>query len=235
MTIALVQSRVSSKRLPGKVLADIAGQPMIARVIERVQRCPGLECVVLVTSVDPSDDPLSDLARDRGWDCFRGDLDDVLWRYVDAAQAYDVQSVMRVTGDCPLWDHNVGARVLEVFDQLYRTTTVSNSPAVATGWPDGLDTEVIPLEELLWAHRNAAPDEREHVTQCLYTWNTVDLLHCEDKRLAPARWMTVPPWKWSVDTETDLAFVREVYDALGDGDWGYPEVVDYIEQRKAVA
>ena len=157
MTIALVQARVSSKRLPGKVLRDIAGQPMIVRVMQRVQRCPGLDRVVLVTSVDPSDDPLSDLAHDRGWDCFRGDLDDVLTRYLNAARAYGAQSIMRVTGDCPLWAPEVGARVLESYNRLGRSVPVSNAPAVATGWPDGLDTEVLPLEELVWAHENAEP------------------------------------------------------------------------------
>lgn len=229
--IALVQARVSSSRLPGKVLQHMAGRSMIEHVMRRVQSCPGLAEVVLCTSIDASDDPLASLAGALNWPLYRGSLDDVLERFAVAAHLYQADHVLRVTGDCPLWDPAVGALVLSQHLAFAFSRLTTNSPVELTGWPDGLDAEVFSREDLERAHASAtSPRDREHVTLAMRAEGVYYLLARESCPVS-----LEGAGKWSVDTEAELAFVREVYDALGDGLWSYPAVLQYLNQRKAAA
>lgn len=199
---------MSSTRLPGKVMADIVGAPMIARQIERVSRAGLIDRVVLATSTDPGDDPLAACVEALGVGVYRGSLDDVLDRYTGALEAFGpADHVVRLTGDCPLADPQVIDRTIAL--HLEQTTDyAANTPAHRT-FPKGLDVEVVHAACLVRAGREARdPYEREHVTPFFYRhpkWFPQTFLN-QDAQEGDVR--------WTVDRPDDLEFVRAVYGAL---------------------
>src|SRR5262249_4953398 len=112
MTTAIIQARMSSTRLPGKVLLDLAGEPRLARVVERTRRAKTIDRVVVATTVEAEDQPIIDLCHSRGWTVSRGSRDDVLDRYYQAALADKADPIVRITSDCPLIDAGVLDRVV---------------------------------------------------------------------------------------------------------------------------
>jgi spore coat polysaccharide biosynthesis protein SpsF len=113
--VAIVQARMSSSRLPGKVLRDIAGQPMLVRVVERTRRSSLVSQVVVATTTDPSDDALVEFCREWGYPCYRGSLHDVLDRYYQAAKAYQADVILRITSDCPVIDPGLIDEMVSAF------------------------------------------------------------------------------------------------------------------------
>jgi spore coat polysaccharide biosynthesis protein SpsF len=161
-SVALIQARMSSTRFPGKVLEPIAGVPSIVYMVNRARRAKRLDNVVVVTSVDLSDDPLTHALTAADIPVFRGDLNDVLKRYADAAREYMVTEVVRLTGDCPLIDPVV---IDAVVDARRATEADYASNIEPPSFPDGLDCECFTREALdrtLDAAKLVA--EREHVT-----------------------------------------------------------------------
>ncbi|MRR14020.1 spore coat protein, partial [archaeon] len=165
-TIALIQARVSSSRLPGKVLMDICGEPMIIRVYQRAKRAGTLDDVVVITSDHQDDDALEELCLEKGVPCFRGNLDDVLDRYYQASVQHHADVIVRITGDCPLLDPGIVDTVVRTFlDGAY--DYVSN--VLECTYPDGLDTEIFSRTSLEKAWNDAVlKSEREHVTAYIY-------------------------------------------------------------------
>lgn len=161
-TAALIQARMSSRRFPGKVLESLGGLPMIVFMARRVRRAETLGEVAVVTSEDPSDDPLAAVLAKHGIPCFRGDLHDVLSRYVAAAAAHEATEIVRLTGDCPLADPAVIDSVVRVRRESDADYASNIEPRT---FPDGLDVECFTRATLASAARRAmAPLEREHVT-----------------------------------------------------------------------
>ena len=210
MAVAILQARMSSTRLPGKVLMPLAGRPMIERQIERLRRCSTLQRIIVATSTEPSDDPLADHVSRLGVDLFRGSLTDVLDRYLGAARAFDAQGqVVRLTADCPLADPGV-------IDACVRLQAELGVDYVSNGrqrtYPHGLDVEAFGFDALVAAAAEASdPYDREHVTPFIYRNPQrfslgVLLQKTDESRL-----------RWTVDTPGDYAFVERVYAAL------YPE------------
>ncbi len=160
--LALIQARMSSNRLPGKVLADLEGRPMIVFMLDRVRRASSIDRVAVVTSTDPSDDPLAKAVAAHGADVFRGSLDDVLARFGGAAQALGGDVVVRLTGDCPLIDPSV----IDVVVATRANTGADYASNVdPPSYPDGLDVECFTRDALDRALVNAHdPAMREHVT-----------------------------------------------------------------------
>ncbi|ALM10319.1 MAG TPA: spore coat protein [Candidatus Peribacter riflensis] len=115
-SVAIIQGRMSSKRLPGKILIDIEGSPLLAHVIHRAEAANIFDAVIFATSTDKEDDPVAEYCATNGKECFRGDLNDVLERYYQAAQTYKADMITRLTADCPLLDPAVIRQVVEVFD-----------------------------------------------------------------------------------------------------------------------
>jgi len=220
---AIVQARMGSTRLPGKVMMDVLGRPLLARVIERAQAIPGVERVILATTADPRDQPLIALAGARGIAAFAGSEDDVLDRYYQAARQFEVEVVVRITADCPLLDPGVSGAVLARFlrgDVDYASNT--HPPT----FPDGLDTEVFSFAALARAWRDASlPSEREHVTA--YLWKNPDRF-----RLANvSNNADLSAERWTVDEAQDLEFVRAIYAALGQPVFGMADVLHVLEQH----
>jgi spore coat polysaccharide biosynthesis protein SpsF (cytidylyltransferase family) len=213
---AIVQARLGSKRLPRKTLAAIEGQPLIWYVLERLRRAATLEAIMVATSDLPIDDELKSWLDGHGVDCFRGSEQDVLDRCHGAAKAAGADTVVRITGDCPLIMPDVVDRVVREFQKGGADYVGNTHPPT---FPDGLDTEVFSFAALERAWKEAAkPSDREHVTPYLYTGGlfTTRNVAAENQE----DWSRV---KWSVDLPEDLERVRAIYRKLGNdamsSDW----------------
>lgn len=217
MITAIIQARMSSSRLPGKVMRPILGAPMLARQIERVSRARRLERLVIATSDHPSDNPIEAFCTALGIRCHRGSLTDVLGRFWGAEQQWGPsEHIVRLTGDCPLADWEVIDQTID-FHVSEMADFTSNDQKLT--FPKGLDVEVFRAEHLKTAAREAEdPYEREHVTPFF-------LNHPERYRLANME--CNPPMghlRWTVDTEEDFEFVERVYREL------YPAKPDFTSE-----
>ncbi len=231
MILAILQARMSSSRLPGKVLMPLAGAPLIVRQIERVARARQIDRLVVATSTEPSDDPLEKAVRREGIAVFRGSLDDVQARFIGALDAFGpAEHVVRLTADCPLADP-------AVIDATIETVVAagadygSNTPPHRS-FPKGLDVEVMRADVLRRAAAEATtPEEHEHVTWALHQrpdrWRQV--FHSQDADEGEVR--------WTVDRPDDYAFVAAVYDALYAGNRAFTsqDVRDFVRSRPDLA
>ena len=206
MILGVLQARMTSTRLPGKVLEPVLGMPMIGRQLERLAHADSLDRLVVATSTDASDDGLVDYLGSTGVLVVRGSLGDVLGRFVVAMDTFAPDVVVRLTADCPLTSPAILDRVVAEFHSE-GLDYVSNT--MVPSYPDGLDVEVVSADALRWVAANSNdPHEREHVTLGVYrrpdrfTIGNV----AGDEDLSSLR--------WTVDTAGDLAFVRAVYERL---------------------
>ena len=220
--LAILQARTSSSRLPGKVLSDLAGKPMIMRQIERIRRSRLLDGLVVATSLDGSDDDLASVVTASGTALFRGSLDDVLDRYANALVEYPAQHVVRLTGDCPLTDPGlIDAVIAHHLVNAADITSNSNQPS----FPDGLDVEIVRADCLHAAAAEASfKFEREHVTQFFYRRpDRFRIVHYRAEKDMSAL-------RWTVDEPSDLAFVRAVYASLysANPSFGFRHVLELL-------
>jgi spore coat polysaccharide biosynthesis protein SpsF len=222
---AVLQARTSSSRLPGKVLHDLAGAPMLLRQIERIRRSRLIDNLVVATSLDSSDDQLTKILARANVATYRGSLDDVLGRFVGAIQGFEPQHVVRLTGDCPLADPDVIDAVIAQHLVGRADLTCNTAPPT---FPDGLDVEVVRAEVLRAAAGEAALLlEREHVTQFFYRrperFRIVNYVLAED----------LSHLRWTVDEPEDLIFVRAVYDAFfpKQPQFSFRDVLALLKQR----
>lgn len=209
--LAIVQARMSSSRLPGKTLAEVEGEPLLALVLRRLARAQKLERIIVATSGDPLDDAIVPVAEHAGASVFRGSRDDVLGRFVGALGDW-TGPVARITADCPLIDPRVVDAVVALWSETPGAVYASNlQPRVH---PDGLDVEVVDAAALRTvADETSDPAAREHVTLAVRAdparFPAAGL--AGDERLAGLR--------WTVDLPDDLEFVRAVASALGQARW----------------
>lgn len=203
MIVAIIQARMGSTRLPGKVLKEVSGHPMLWHVVTRVRWARTLDTVVVATSHNASDNPVVAFCEQEGIRCFRGSEDDVLDRYYQAAGWIGADVVVRITADCPLIDPIVVERIVSVY---LEGGCDYASNAIERTYPDGLDVEVFSFETLQRAWREASLiSEREHVTP--YIWKNEQVFELrqvtQDVDLSDLR--------WTVDEPEDLEFVRGIY------------------------
>jgi len=206
MTLAIIQARMGSTRLSGKILKPILGKSMLAHMLERVQRARSVDAIMIATTDKPEDDPTAELARAYRTRVFRGSESDVLDRFYRAAESMHPDVVVRLTGDCPLSDpSSIDAVVHRFFEQRCDYTSTPHN------YPEGLDAEVFSFTALKHAAEHARlPSEREHVTP--YIKNHPELFRLDT------------PWAsgsddhsamhWSVDSAADFNFVNSVFEKL---------------------
>ena len=227
--LAIVQARVSSRRLPGKVLLPILGRPMLALQLERLRRCRRPARLLVATSTDASDAPVAALCEREGVECFRGSLEDVLDRFYRAALVHRPDHVVRLTADCPLADPGLIDRVIEVhLEGSYDFT----SNALVRTFPRGLDASVFRRALLEAAWREAKrPEEREHVT--LYMKAQTGRYRFGDVRDDTNR----SHLRWTVDEQADFDFVRAVYERLYPANpaFGSEDVYRLLEREPGLA
>jgi spore coat polysaccharide biosynthesis protein SpsF len=221
-TVAIVQARTGSSRLPRKVLLPLLGEPLLTRVMRRLGRAERLDESVVATTVDAADDPIADLAVREGWPVVRGSVDDLLDRYVEAARARDADVVVRITSDCPLIDPAIVDETVSVYE-------AGECDYAATGleprtFPRGLDVEVVARAALEQAWRDDTdPAWREHATPYIYR-------HPELFRLCRvASQEDRSAHRWTVDTPEDYELVRRIYEALGRDDFSWREALAVVE------
>jgi len=211
VTVAtIVQARMGSTRLPGKVLMDVAGAPLLAHVVERCDAMTRSDATIVATSTLAGDDPIEALGAARGWRVFRGSEDDVLDRYVQAAREAGAEHVIRVTADCPLVDPGEGDRVI-----AHHLATGADYTHNITVWggetPIGVGVEAFALGALEASWRDGRePHHREHVDEYVYE-------HPERFRLerVPASApLARPDLRLTVDTPEDMALTRALYERL---------------------
>lgn len=203
----IVQARMTSTRLPGKVLLEVLGKPLLEFQTERLARCRRAAEVVIATTVNASDEPIVAFCRARGLRCFRGPEDDVLTRYQGAAAACGADIVVRATSDCPLIDPEVVDAVIGKLVSGPGLDYVSN--ILERSYPRGLDCEAFPAAVLEAAYREAAPGpEREHVTPFIYG-------HPDRFRLGNVRHpIDLSRHRWTVDTPEDFRLIRNLLEAV---------------------
>jgi len=207
--IASIEARMGSSRLPGKVLADIYGQPAIGRLVERLRRCHHLDDIVVATSTLKNDDILAEWCQHNDIPCFRGSEDDVLHRVVEAHRFMKSDLVVEITGDCPMTDPNIVDLGIETF-LAHDVDVVTNCGSQLT-WPMGQYVQVFPLALLEEVDRTVA-DIAAHEHVSLYFYEHPER-YCILELLAPKPWRE-PTWRLQLDYPEDLEFQRLVYTKL---------------------
>jgi spore coat polysaccharide biosynthesis protein SpsF len=166
--VAIIQARMQSTRLPGKVLKTLGGRTVLSHVVNRVQAARHIDDVVVATSDLDADDAIEQMCASKGWKCVRGSEQDVLSRYALAAKTSKADIVVRVTSDCPLFSPKILDAMLDAFDPENMDYMSTNFPT--RSFPVGLDCEIMRVQSLLTAAKEATSDhDREHVTPYLYT------------------------------------------------------------------
>jgi spore coat polysaccharide biosynthesis protein SpsF len=206
--VATIEARMTSSRLPGKVLMQAAGKPMLQHMIERLQRVPSLDGVVVATTVNATDDPTCELAEGLGVGYHRGSEADVLQRVLDAARAHDVDVIVETTGDCPLID----PVLVEACVQGYLAAGVDYvSNILERTYPIGMDTQVFATDVLAdVASRTSDPDDHEHVSLYIYRHPEIYTL----KNMPGPPELSRPTLGLTLDTPEDYELLRAVFEAL---------------------
>jgi spore coat polysaccharide biosynthesis protein SpsF len=227
ITAAIIAARMESGRLPGKVLADLGGAPMLDRVVARAAACPDIGPIVIATSDRAADDPIAARAGELGVAVFRGSADDVLARYAGAARLVNADVVVGLTADCPLLDPAVISAVVRALGA--GTDYASNTHT--RSFPRGLDVEAMHADVLIRIARAATSDAaREHVTAFVL----------EQPALFSVCQVVAPrddsDLRITVDTPEDLVLVRAIWDGLGLGARiaPYRDVVTWLRARPVV-
>jgi spore coat polysaccharide biosynthesis protein SpsF len=225
----IIQARMASTRLPGKVLMDLGGRTVLARVIERARAIPGADVVVCAVPEGAADDPVAAEAARAGAVVTRGSESDVLDRYWRAAQSIGADAVMRVTSDCPLIDPEICGQLIALWREASADYGSINTPPA---WPHGLECEIFSFAWLERAAREAVkPSEREHVSPFIRN-------HPEARQvnLAGPGPQTVRH-RWTLDHPDDLAFLRALWARLppGPAGWSWRVPFAIVEADPALA
>ena len=224
--VAIIQARMGSTRLPGKVLLDIGGEPMLVRDMHRVGQSKRIHLCVVATSNSPVDDPIISLCKQYGWNYFRGDEQDVLDRFYKAALAFKADIIVRITSDCPLIEAEIIDRVIDDFIKKFPEIDYSSNVLPVRTFPRGLDTEVISIQTLerLW-NEDTNPQWREHVTQYIHQNPEKFRIHCtlNDVDCSSLR--------WTVDTAEDLEFVNKIYKQFNDDRFSWHDVLLVLKKH----
>lgn len=226
--LALIQARLNSSRLPGKVLKDLGGRPLLAWAVERARRARTLTLTAVATTDDPADNPIEAFCREQGYPFFRGSQFDVLDRFYRAAVAFQADVVVRITADCPLIDPEEIDRVVTRFLESGADFACNRLPPP---WkrttPIGLDTEVCSFAGLERAWKEAAlKHEREHVMPYFYDQPgrfRVEVADLEED---------LSHYRWTVDTPEDLELLRQITARFpGRLDFSWREVLALVERE----
>ena len=212
-------------RVPGKILADIHGKPLLGRLLDRLYETKLLDDVVVATTINKEDDPLVEWLSSNNVKFFRGSETDVLDRYYQCATQFNADIIVRVTADDPLKDPSIIEQAIMLCLSGQEIDYASNT--LQPTYPEGLDIEVFRMRALIRAQTEAElPSEREHVTP--YIWSHSEKFVLRQFSMAP----NLNHWRWTVDKQADLEFVRSIFGYfINKPNVGYKEIISYIEQN----
>ena len=241
--VAIIQGRMSSSRLPGKILADIAGQPMLQRVFMRTSRSASVSQTLFATTTDPSDDPVAEYCDFSGIPFTRGNLYDVLDRYYQTAKQAKANVVVRITADCPV----IGTELIDnvvntLLEDEYDFVCNRLPPPWSRTYPIGLDVEACTFKALAKAWKEAKePQHREHAMPYFYEGVELSAISRQLSEGVSPRGFKVAllnhtadfgDYRWTVDTPEDLEFMRQVYSRFdGHDDFTWKEVLDLVHDN----
>jgi spore coat polysaccharide biosynthesis protein SpsF len=241
--IAIIQGRMSSSRLPGKILAEIAGQPMLQRVFTRTSRAATVTETIFATTTDSSDDPVAEYCDFSGIPFTRGSLYDVLDRYYQTARQAKADFVVRVTADCPVIDPALIDEVVNtLLEDEYDFVCNRLPPPWQRTFPIGLDVEACTWKALenAW-HEATEPQHREHAMPYLYEGVEVSVISRQLSEGISPRGFRIAllnhttdfgDYRWTVDTAEDLEFMRQVYSRFnGHDDFSWKDVLDLVHNE----
>jgi len=227
ISAAIVQARLGSTRLPGKVLMDLGGKPVLRHVLERCKRVPGIDVIVCAIPDAPDNAPLAELARRSGAEVFHGSESDVLARYIGAARLVGANTVLRVTSDCPLIDPDVCGQVVAL---LHSSGADYASNITPRSFPQGLDCEAFRASTLGEAAHSTLALDHEHVTP----WHR-KAPHIRRVNVLSGR-PELADLRWTLDFPEDLAFLRAVFARLPPGAPGRMEdILEILRAEPALA
>lgn len=223
-TIAIIQARMGSTRLPNKVLLPLGDCTVLEQVVRRVKKSKRIDEVIVATTTSVQDDEIVALCSEKEIICYRGSENDVLDRYYQCAKIFEPENVIRITADCPLMDAEVIDSVIQ--KHLENNNDYTSNTLVPT-FPDGEDVEIMKFSILEDAWKNAVlASQREHVTQYI--------IHNEKYKKGNVAFSSnLEKMRWTLDTEADYKFISQIYDALYAQKpmFGVAEVLELLEQR----
>jgi len=205
---AIIQARMTSTRLPGKVLKTVLGKPLLEYQIERVRRSTFIDDIVIATTTNDTDDPIVEFCKRIEMKYYRGSEEDVLSRYYETAVENHSDIIIRLTSDCPIIDTNVMDQVIQYYmEHQDQYDYVSNT--LIRSYPRGMDTEVFSFKVLEQAYMNASKTyEREHVTPYIYQ-------HPDQFRIKAIKHETdYSQHRWTVDTPEDFDLIKRIIEVL---------------------
>jgi len=206
--LIIVQARMTSTRLPGKVMKVVCGKPLLEHLIDRLKRVKYADRIVIATTVNDTDNQIVNLCKKLDTLYYRGSEEDVLGRYYEAAVEYGGEVIIRITSDCPVIDPEVVDYLINFFaNNIEKYDYVSNT--LERSYPKGMDAEITSFDTLKEAHFNAYdPFDREHVTPFIkmrpQQFRLYNILYKAD----------MSRYRWTVDTPADLELITKIYDAL---------------------
>jgi spore coat polysaccharide biosynthesis protein SpsF len=255
-SVAIIQARMSSSRLPSKVMLDIGDRPMLEWVVERTCRAQWIDEVVVATTIDPSDDPVFEFCRNKGYRVCRGSVHDVLDRYYQIAKQLQTDVVIRITADCPLIDPGLIDQLMMVFMSDMGSQEIHSHhfdfaanrlpPPWGRTFPIGLDIEVFTFDALERAHQLAnSKYQREHVAPYFYEGTPVDQLQYQipgstySTATSPhgfkiALTHHTPDYghlRWTVDTPEDLELVQKIVAYFPDDTFSWLDVLQLVQKH----
>lgn len=224
----VIQARMGSTRLSGKILRDLCGKPILYHVVERLKQCKLVDEIIIATSVSKQDDVIAEYCEKNSISFFRGSEEDVLSRYYFAAKEYNLETVVRITSDCPLIDPFIVDKLIQIFNEneYEVVTNINNVDESQRTFPRGLDAEVFTFKCLKHAFENAIERyHREHVTMYIYE-NFHKIYYFKNEK-------NLSKYRWTVDTQEDFLFMDEVYKSLfkGKHDFFTDKIVKLMEDQ----
>lgn len=210
--VATIEARMTSSRLPGKVLMPALGEPMLMHLVRRLRAVPSIDAIVIATTVNATDDPIAAFAQANGVEVYRGSEHDVLARVIGAAESANAEVVVEITGDCPVIDPDLVEQTIRMFFN-HRADYVANS--LVRSYPDGMDTQVMWLEALKSAAaRTTDKLDREHVSR--YIWRNPEIYRLVNLVAPPSlHW---PELGLTLDEQSDYELLKKLIETLGPQD-----------------
>lgn len=226
-TVAIIQARMGSTRLPGKVMMDLYGKTVLEHVITRVKKAKEIDEIVIATTVREDDNLIAEEAKRLRVKSFRGSEEDVLSRYYYSAKENEADIVVRITSDCPLIDPKIVDGIIEFYkSNKYDLVTNAGSDLSQRTYPRGLDTEVFSFKELEAAYIEAKEIyQREHVTPFIYE-NSDNIFYYKND-------IDYSKYRWTLDTEEDFELINKIYEGLytGEHNFYFEEILDLFKKQ----
>ncbi|MBS4537824.1 glycosyltransferase family protein [Clostridium sp. D2Q-11] len=227
--IAIIQARMGSSRLPGKVLLDICGKSVLEHDILRIKQSKEIDQIIIATTESPNDDDIVKEVNRLGIKVFRGSEEDVLSRYYHAAKENNGDIIVRITSDCPLIDPKIVDEIIKFYkDNDYDIVTNGGADLSKRTYPRGLDTEVFTFKCLEEAYNNAQEKyQREHVTPYIYE-------NDKYKKYFYMNDINYSKYRWTLDTEEDFELIKEIYKYLYNDrhDFYLEDIVRLMKENK---